>query len=93
MTGAKPNIILYRADGNRITSYAKYDHNGMISKRVDIMGEPHFNKGNNPGYVSTPHVLEYPRNIGPDSTIRVHTPKPANVRKPRPDELQYSPPK
>lgn len=62
------NGTLYRADNQgNITSYAVYDSDGMILKRVDVTGAAH--KG-----VDTPHVIEYGRNQLPDGTIRVQSP-------------------
>ncbi len=64
-----PNGIVYRADNQgNITSYATYDANGLIMKRVDVTGAAH-------NGVPTPHVLEYGRNHLPDGSIRVQTPR------------------
>ena len=58
----------YRADNQgNFTSYAVYDSQGMIVKRVDITGAAHAG-------VPTPHVIEYGRNKLPDGTIRVQSP-------------------
>ena len=80
----KPNAILYRKNNdNRITSYAVYDSQGMIVKRVDMQGKAH--RG-----VDTPHVLEYGRNTLPNGTIKVNTPKGTIPPRPaRPEELHY----
>ncbi|HBA8808306.1 TPA: hypothetical protein J1226_004559, partial [Escherichia coli] len=62
------NGVVFRANNNgSITSYAVYDSNGMIIKRVDITGAAHAG-------VSTPHVIEYGRNTLPNGTVRVQTP-------------------
>ncbi|WP_236190328.1 hemagglutinin repeat-containing protein [Pseudomonas paraglycinae] len=59
---------LYRADNRgNITSYAVYDAEGMIIKRVDVTGAPHAG-------VPTPHVIEYGRNTLPDGSVRVQSP-------------------
>ena len=81
----KPNAILYRKNNdNRITSYAVYDSQGMIVKRVDMQGKAH--RG-----VDTPHVLEYGRNTLPNGTIKVNTPKGTIPPRPaRPEELHYT---
>ena len=81
---AKNNGILYRKNNdNRITSYAVYDSQGMIVKRVDMQGKAH--RG-----VDTPHVLEYGRNTLPNGTIKVNTPKGTIPPRPaRPEELHY----
>ena len=81
--GQNPNAILYRKDGRVVTSYATYDSNGMIIKRVDMTGKPH-------GYMDTPHVLDYGRNYSPNGKAYPSKPRGKNAtRKPRPDELQY----
>lgn len=60
--------MLYRADNQgNITSYAVYDGDGMILKRVDVTGSSHSN-------IPTPYVIEYGRNTLPDGTIRVDSP-------------------
>ena len=85
LTGEKPNAILYRADHDgSITSYATYDSNGMILKRVDMKGAPHLR-------VKPPHVIEYGRNNkAPDGKVRVQSPdRKIKPRKPLPNELQY----
>jgi FHA-like protein len=85
LTGEKPNAILYRADHDgSITSYATYDSNGMILKRVDMKGAPHLR-------VNPPHVIEYGRNDkAPDGIVRVQSPdRKIKPRKPLPSELQY----
>ena len=81
--GQNPNAILYRKDDRVVTSYATYDSNGMIIKRVDMTGKPH-------GYMDTPHVLDYGRNYSPNGKVYPSKPRGKNAtRKPRPDELQY----
>jgi hypothetical protein len=73
---------LYRADNRgNITSYAVYDADGMIMKRVDITGRPHAG-------VPTPHVIEYGRNTLPDGSVRVQSPSTkAPPRKVHPEEM------
>ncbi|TDR28912.1 polymorphic toxin type 24 domain-containing protein [Hydromonas duriensis] len=51
-----------------VTSYAAYDSNGMIVKRVDMTGASHAG-------VPTPHVIEYGRNVLPNGQVRVQTPR------------------
>ncbi|MCH5517361.1 polymorphic toxin type 24 domain-containing protein, partial [Pseudomonas syringae] len=77
--GGPSNGTVYRADNQgNITSYAVYDSEGLIVKRVDITGAAHAN-------VPTPHVIEYGRNTLPDGTVRVQSPstkfapRPANL--------------
>ncbi|WP_199897658.1 polymorphic toxin type 24 domain-containing protein, partial [Asaia platycodi] len=63
--GGPSSGTLYRADNKgNITSYATYDKDGLIVKRVDVTGKPH-------GGVPTPHVLEATRNIAPNGTVHV----------------------
>lgn len=81
LEGGPKNGTLYRADNKgNVTTYATYDEHGMILKRVDVTGKAH-------GEVSTPHVLEYGRNILPDHSVRVNTPKGAMQRPARMDEI------
>lgn len=66
--GGGANGTVYRTDNQgNITSYAVYDSEGMIIKRVDITGAAHTD-------VSTLHVIEYGRNKLPDGTVRVQSP-------------------
>ncbi|MGR2741115.1 polymorphic toxin type 24 domain-containing protein, partial [Billgrantia sp. Q4P2] len=75
-----PNGTVFRADNQgNITSYATYDANGQILKRVDVTGAAH-------NGVQTPHVLEYGRNTLPDGSVRVQSPR-ANPRPVSPDEV------
>ncbi|WP_227741724.1 polymorphic toxin type 24 domain-containing protein [Pluralibacter gergoviae] len=76
------NGAVYRADNKRnITSYATYDSNGMIIKRVDVTGAAH-------GGVDTPHMIEYGRNTLPNGQVRVQSPPSKSLPRPiRPDEL------
>ncbi|QXH34340.1 polymorphic toxin type 24 domain-containing protein [Pseudomonas muyukensis] len=77
------NGTLYRADNRRnITSYAVYDSQGMILKRVDVTGAAHTN-------IPTPHVIEYGRNKLPDGSIRVQSP--SSKLPPRPATLEEIP--
>ena len=80
--GAQPNTLVYRADNGTVTSYATYDNNGLIIKRVDMTGAAH--RG-----VETSHVIEYGRNYLPNGTVRESLNTKLPPRKPRPDELQY----
>jgi hypothetical protein len=69
------NGVLYRATNTgQVTSYAVYDANGFIIKRVDVIGKSH-------NGVATPHVIEYPRTVLPDGTTRVQS---KNLPNPRP---------
>jgi hypothetical protein len=45
----KPNSILYRTDGQRITSYQVYNRLGKPLKRVDLVGKAHAG-------IATPHT-------------------------------------
>ena len=83
LEGQKSHTILYRTDNQgKITSYAVYDIDGIIIKRVDMQGKSHAD-------ISTPHVIEYGRNVLPDGTVKPQKPPKNQVRKARPDELQY----
>ncbi|MCL1466090.1 S8 family serine peptidase, partial [Argonema galeatum] len=55
-TNGPPNGVLYKANGNQITNYAVYNKNGLIIKRVDLVGRDH-------NGVSPPHVVGYKYNI------------------------------
>nr|WP_305071403.1 polymorphic toxin type 24 domain-containing protein [Providencia sp. wls1949] len=78
------NGTVYRADNQgNITSYATYDSNGMILKRVDVTGAAH-------GGVSTPHVIEYGRNVLPNGQVRVQSPSTKALPRPvREDEIPW----
>ncbi|MCI0997981.1 DUF637 domain-containing protein, partial [Pseudomonas corrugata] len=82
LDGGPANGTLYRADNQgNITSYAVYDSEGMILKRVDVTGAAHAD-------VSTPHVIEYGRNTLPDGTVRVQSPSTKLAPRPTtPDEI------
>jgi hypothetical protein len=74
------NGTIFRADNQgNITSYATYDSNGQILKRVDVIGAAH-------NGIPTPHVVEYGRNTLPDGTVRVQTPR-SDPRPATPDEI------
>ena len=82
-----PNGILFRADTqNNITSYAVYDNEGMIIKRVDVTGAAH--RG-----VPTPHVVEYGRNTYTDSSGQIVTrvQSPSSKEAPRPATAEEIP--
>ena len=78
LEGGPPNGTLYRANNQgQVTSYITYDAQGLAIKRVDVTGAAH-------NGVSTPHVVEYGRNVLPDGTTRVKgtglgDPRPANA--------------
>ncbi|WP_082735903.1 polymorphic toxin type 24 domain-containing protein [Polycladidibacter stylochi] len=74
------NSTVYRADdqGN-ITSYATYDAEGKILTRVDVTGAAH-------NGIPTPHVLEYGRDVLPNGSVRVQTPR-TNPRPAKQDEI------
>ncbi|EPK8019643.1 VENN motif pre-toxin domain-containing protein [Providencia rettgeri] len=76
------NGTVYRADNQgNITSYATYDSNGMILKRVDVTGAAH-------GGIATPHVIEYGRNVLPNGQVRVQSPSTKALPRPvREDEI------
>ncbi|WP_273839494.1 polymorphic toxin type 24 domain-containing protein, partial [Providencia rettgeri] len=80
--GGPKNGTVYRADNQgNITSYATYDSNGMITKRVDVTGAAH-------GGVATPHVIEYGRNVLPNGQVRVQSPSTKALPRPvREDEI------
>lgn len=82
LEGGPRNGVLYRADNQgNITSYATYDGEGMILKRVDVTGSAHAG-------VPTPHVIEYGRNTLPDGVVRVQSPPTkALPRKSKPSEI------
>lgn len=77
-----PNGTLYRSDNQgNITSYAVYDADGLILKRVDVTGASH-------GGVPTPHVIEYGRNVLPNGEVRVQSPSTKELPRPiTPEEL------
>lgn len=60
--GGPKNGILYRVQNGIISNYAVYDANGIILRRVDLIGDSH-------GGVPTPHVQEYIRHETPDGRI------------------------
>lgn len=82
LDGGPPNTTLYRADNQgNITSYAVYDSEGMILRRVDVTGAAHAN-------VPTPHVIEYGRNKLPDGSVRVQSPSTKLPPRPaKPEEI------
>ncbi|WP_157064568.1 polymorphic toxin type 24 domain-containing protein [Pseudomonas ficuserectae] len=75
-------IYLQADNQGNITSYAVYDSEGLIVKRVDVTGAAHAN-------VPTPHVIEYGRNTLPDGTVRVQSPSTKSA--PRPAKLDEIP--
>lgn len=60
--GGPANGILYRTQNGQISNYAAYDADGVILRRVDLVGAAH-------GGVATPHVQEFTRNVAPDGRI------------------------
>jgi hypothetical protein len=72
--GGPKNGILYRAVNGKVTNYAEYDGDGMIMRRVDVVGGAH---GRPP--VPTPHIHDYARNPAPNGKVY---PKPNKVAKP-----------
>src|SRR5262249_17121864 len=76
-----PGGVLYRRDPQTgaITHYIVYDQNGYPLRRIDITGRPH-------GGVPTPHVLEYDRNVNPQ-TGQVYVRPQKHVRPARPEEI------
>nr|WP_234817986.1 hemagglutinin repeat-containing protein [Xanthomonas euvesicatoria] len=82
LEGGPSNGVLYRADNQgNVTSYAVYDGEGMILKRVDVTGSAHAG-------IPTPHVIEYGRNTLPDGVVRVQSPPTkALPRKSKPSEI------
>lgn len=78
---AEPDEVLLRRDPTtgRITNYQVYDSAGLPVKRVDLTGAAH-------GNVPPPHVVEYTRNVDPE-TGRVFVNKPRQVRPATPDEI------
>jgi hypothetical protein len=78
----EPNSTVYRADdrGN-VTSYAVYDSDGLIVKRVDVIGKPH-------NGVRTPHVVDYIINVDPKTgKAFVGAKDRKNVRRAIPEEI------
>jgi hypothetical protein len=55
---AEPNEILYRTNQNGMTSYQVYNGKGLPKKRVDLQGDPHFEKSLGAD-VPAPHVQTY----------------------------------
>ncbi|WFE50002.1 polymorphic toxin-type HINT domain-containing protein [Micromonospora sp. WMMD1155] len=62
--GGPPGGILYRMNNGQITNYAVYGPDGMILRRVDLVGEAHV--GVDGQKVPTPHVQEWSYNETPD---------------------------
>ncbi|MEV4722274.1 RHS repeat-associated core domain-containing protein [Micromonospora humida] len=60
--GGPTNGILYRTQNGVISNYAVYDGDGVILRRVDLVGAAH-------GGVPTPHVQEFSRNVTPDGRV------------------------
>jgi hypothetical protein len=60
--GGPPNGTLYKRDPQTgdVTNYTFYDADGNAVKRVDLTGRAH-------GGVRTPHVVEYDRNVNPNT--------------------------
>ena len=81
---AEPNQTLFRQDpSGRVTSYQVYGSDGLPSKRVDVTGRPH-------GPVPTPHVLEFRRDVNPNTGETFIKPD-KNVRAATPEELNGLP--
>jgi len=78
LDGASAQNLLYRMDGNNITSYIVYDDSGRAIKRVDLTGMAHAN-------VPTPHAVEYKHNQNSAGDIYVQAEK--TVRPARLDEI------
>jgi hypothetical protein len=49
---AGPDAVLYRAEGNKITSYQVYGSDGLPRYRVDLTGATH-------GKIETPQIVRY----------------------------------
>lgn len=79
--GGPPNGTLYKRDpqSGDITNYTVYDADGNAVKRVDLTGRSH-------GGVPTPHVVEYDKNINPN-TGEVFVREQRHVRPATPDEI------
>jgi uncharacterized protein YukE len=79
--GGPPDGTLYKRDPQTgdITNYTVYDHDGNAVKRVDLTGRDH-------GGVPTPHVVEYDRNVNPN-TGEVFVREQRHVRPATPDEI------
>ncbi|MFG1843979.1 RHS repeat-associated core domain-containing protein [Micromonospora carbonacea] len=60
--GGPANGVLYRTQNGVISNYAVYDADGVILRRVDLVGAAH-------GGVPTPHVQEFTRNVTPDGRV------------------------
>ena len=78
--GGPPNGVLKKVgpDG-KVSNYTVYDEEGRAIKRVDLTGRSH-------GGVPTPHVVEYTRNVNPQ-TGKVYVNDPGTVRPATPDEI------
>ncbi|MFB6722391.1 polymorphic toxin-type HINT domain-containing protein [Kribbella sp. NPDC056345] len=61
-SGGPRNGILYRNQNGALSNYAVYDADGIILRRVDLVGASH--RG-----VPTPHVQKFTRNVNPRGQI------------------------
>jgi hypothetical protein len=79
--GGPPDGTLYKRDpqSGDITNYTVYDADGNAVKRVDLTGRDH-------GGVPTPHVVEYDRNVNPN-TGEVFVREQRHARPATPDEI------
>lgn len=80
-----PNSVLKRYSKRRpdvLESYAEYDADGYVVRRVDLIGRPHMD---GPVPVAPPHTQFYERNIDRDGTVHVKSNR-TDVRPATPEE-------
>lgn len=82
----EPNSVMKRyskADPRELESYAEYDDEGYLIRRVDLIGSAHGDRGIP---VPTPHTQFYERHTGPGGTVHVKANK-KDVRPATPEEI------
>jgi RHS repeat-associated protein len=67
---AEPNQILYRVDGDHITSYQAYGEDGLPEYRVDLTGSAH--AAGTPDEVETPHMFNFEDHTAPDGEVFIN---------------------
>ena len=78
-TGQPNQVLVRRGSDGRATHYQVYDADGLPVQRVDLTGRAH-------GGVDTPHVVEFQRNVNPE-TGEVFVRPNSTVRPALPEEI------